>query len=239
MAYNRRAAPRAPTIKPELEEILKRYDIDPQADCWDCHGTLVVYHRALERVAAKQDIVFDVPSVLIAERDAAVLLVTGTTSDSRREWSIGEADMSNNYKVGGKQAAYPFAMAEKRAKDRVILKLIGLSGDVYSEEEADEFKESRPRFQPERADNGGVVEESPAVPRESSQIEKLEEIIQVAMIAAKSEEELENVWREFAGELQAISKAEPELHKKLVARFKAQRVTITKLRRPEDQNAAA
>jgi hypothetical protein len=35
-------------------------------------------------------------------------------------------------------------MAEKRAKDRVILKLIELHGLVYSEEEADEFKNSRP-----------------------------------------------------------------------------------------------
>ena len=40
---------------------------------------------------------------------------------------------------------YPVAMAEKRAKDRVILKLAGLSGHVYSEEEADEFKESAPK----------------------------------------------------------------------------------------------
>ena len=39
-------------------------------------------------------------------------------------------------------------MAEKRAKDRVILKLIGLSGDVYSEEEADDFKQSRPNMGP-------------------------------------------------------------------------------------------
>ena len=30
-------------------------------------------------------------------------------------------------------------MAEKRAKDRVILKLLNLSGDVYSQDEADEF----------------------------------------------------------------------------------------------------
>ena len=30
-------------------------------------------------------------------------------------------------------------MAEKRAKDRVILKLVGLHGDVYSEDEADDF----------------------------------------------------------------------------------------------------
>jgi hypothetical protein len=46
--------------------------------------------------------------------------------------------------VSGKQAAYVYAMAEKRAKDRVILKLIELHGLVYSEEEADEFKQSRP-----------------------------------------------------------------------------------------------
>jgi hypothetical protein len=35
-------------------------------------------------------------------------------------------------------------MAEKRAKDRVILKLVELHGLVYSEEEADEFKDARP-----------------------------------------------------------------------------------------------
>jgi hypothetical protein len=46
--------------------------------------------------------------------------------------------------VSGKMAAYPFAMAEKRAKDRVILKLIALHGLVYSEEEADDFKASAP-----------------------------------------------------------------------------------------------
>jgi hypothetical protein len=61
----------------------------------------------------------------------------------RMEWSIGEALIGTNYRVSGKQAAYVYAMAEKRAKDRVILKLIELHGLVYSEEEADEFKHSR------------------------------------------------------------------------------------------------
>lgn len=36
-------------------------------------------------------------------------------------------------------------MAEKRAKDRVILKLVGLHGDVYSQSEADEFQEEQPK----------------------------------------------------------------------------------------------
>jgi hypothetical protein len=35
-------------------------------------------------------------------------------------------------------------MAEKRAIDRVALKLLGLHGEVYSEEEADEIKASKP-----------------------------------------------------------------------------------------------
>ncbi len=49
-----------------------------------------------------------------------------------------------NYRVSGKQAAYVYAMAEKRGKDRVILKLIELHGLVYSEEEADEFRNGEP-----------------------------------------------------------------------------------------------
>jgi hypothetical protein len=56
------------------------------------------------------------------------------------EWSIGEALVNANYRVSGKQAPYVYAMAEKRAKDRVIIKLCGLHG-LYSEDEADEFKE--------------------------------------------------------------------------------------------------
>ena len=64
--------------------------------------------------------------------------MTGKKGDASA-WSFGEAMPSNN------KNAYPFAMAEKRAKDRVILKLIGLSGDAYSEDEADDFKEAKPK----------------------------------------------------------------------------------------------
>ena len=39
-------------------------------------------------------------------------------------------------------------MAEKRAKDRVILKLAGIHGYIYSEEEADEFKEKKVAAEP-------------------------------------------------------------------------------------------
>ena len=46
-------------------------------------------------------------------------------------------------------------MAEKRAKDRVVLKLVDLSGDFYSEDEADDFKDAKPQgevYEPEMID---------------------------------------------------------------------------------------
>jgi hypothetical protein len=42
------------------------------------------------------------------------------------------------------KALEPIAMAEKRSKDRVILKLLAVHGDLYSEEEADDFKRQNP-----------------------------------------------------------------------------------------------
>jgi hypothetical protein len=65
------------------------------------------------------------------------------TLGEAQEWSIGEARIGLNYQVSGKQAGYPYAMAEKRGKDRVILKLAKLHG-AYSEDEADDFKQQAP-----------------------------------------------------------------------------------------------
>lgn len=124
---------------PHILEILKRYEIDAREALWDCHGTWVMYHRHCEIIGAKAGVKYAEPKVLVAERDAAAVLVVGSMGD-RSEWSIGEAAVGLNYTVKPKQPGYPFAMAEKRAKDRVILKLVGLSGFVYSEEEADDFK---------------------------------------------------------------------------------------------------
>lgn len=118
-----------------LLEILTKYGERPEDALWDCHGTWVAYHKAIERIAAKAGVSFDMPEVIQADSAAkvAVIVVRGFLGD-RSEWSFGEAAPSNN------KNSYPFAMAEKRAKDRVVLKLIGLHGLVYSEEESDDFK---------------------------------------------------------------------------------------------------
>jgi hypothetical protein len=126
-----------------IAEILDRYGEDPRTATWRVQGSVVIYHKALERIAAQAQIAFDRPETIRAERDEAVILVSGRLGD-KSEWSYGEALVGVNYRVSGKQAAYVYAMAEKRAKDRVILKLIGLHGMLYSEEEADAFKADRP-----------------------------------------------------------------------------------------------
>lgn len=124
-----------------IRDILQRYDERPgEGTTWKVQSATVITHKALERIAAKAGIKYDLPTIIRAERDEAVIMVSGTLGD-RAEWSIGEALVNVNYRVTGKQAGYVYAMAEKRAKDRVILKLVGLHGLLYSEEEADEFKD--------------------------------------------------------------------------------------------------
>jgi hypothetical protein len=124
----------------KLSKLIKEAGLTEKQATWDCHGTPVVLHKACEKIAAMHDIVFDEPKVLEsnAEKKICVVMVTGHKKD-KSEWSIGEAAPYNN------KNTYPFAMAEKRAKDRVILKLMGLHGDVYSQSEADEFQEAQPK----------------------------------------------------------------------------------------------
>jgi hypothetical protein len=125
----------AKKLDPHLLEILTTYGEKPEDALWDCHGTWVAYHKAIERIAAKASIVFDMPQIIEARSaDKTVAIAVRGTMKDRAEWSFGEAAPANN------KNAYPYAMAEKRAKDRVVLKLIGLHGLVYSEEESDDFK---------------------------------------------------------------------------------------------------
>ena len=126
-------------IPNHIKQLIDKHGLDREA-VWDCHGTPVLLHRACEEIAAKLDIRFEEPKIIHCDavKKECVLLLKGSImreEEEIAEWSFGEA-MGYNLKNN-----YPFAMAEKRAKDRVILKLAGLHG-VYSEEEADVFTES-------------------------------------------------------------------------------------------------
>jgi len=143
----------------QIRALLAQYGEDFDAACWRVQGNAVIYHDALERIAVQAGVAFDPPVIIRAEAEEAVILVTGRLGE-RVEWSIGEARLGVNYRVSGKQPAYVYAMSEKRGRDRVILKLVGLHGLLYSEEEADEFKDTRPTvYDPA---TGGQAEAKPA-----------------------------------------------------------------------------
>lgn len=136
-------------IPAHIEKIAKENEI-PGSAFWDCHGTWVCRHHALEEAAARRGVTWDKPQILESDSGKAVaILATGTLGDLT-EWSVGEASPKNN------KNAYPWAMAEKRAKDRVILKLLGFSGHVYSEEEADDFKDAKPKDEEKPTPRGEV-----------------------------------------------------------------------------------
>src|SRR5215203_238228 len=164
------------TTDKKISEVLARFGEPMAGNVWRVQGTAVIYHKTLERIAAQANVVFDEPKIIRAERDEAVIQVSGRMGE-RVEWSIGEALIGTNYRVSGKQAAYVYAMAEKRAKDRVILKLIELHGLVYSEEEADEFKAGRP------AEREATALEA----RVEAAVEPASETTRVELIEAESE----------------------------------------------------
>jgi|TARA_R110002020_G_scaffold110911_1_gene256197 hypothetical protein len=160
-------------VPEKVADTLKEIGMTPSQAGWNCHGTYVLLHKALEKVAVHRKIVFKEPTILECNSDKKVvsLLVTGNMGD-KSEWSIGEASPSNN------KNSYPYAMAEKRAKDRVILKLVGLHGDVYAEDEADAFKEERPAdIKGGTIDNGSEeTKEDPPKDDPPKEIMKIKEV---------------------------------------------------------------
>lgn len=96
---------------------------EPRSKKW------IIKHSACEKIANKEGIIIDPPQILNSEQSFVRMVVSGKLGD-KMEWTIGEADTKNS--VG----FYQGMIAEKRGKDRVILKLIEASeNQIYSSEE--------------------------------------------------------------------------------------------------------
>jgi hypothetical protein len=126
----------------EIRDFMEKHSIDSD-EIWEVHGnSWCIKHKALERAGAAAGIVWDRPAMIETDSAAGVvsICVFGKLGD-RVEWSIGEAAPKNN------KNAYPYAMAEKRGKDRCILKLLNTHGYLYSEAEfeADEKPATLPK----------------------------------------------------------------------------------------------
>ena len=97
----------------------------------------IISHKGCMVIADQERIIFSKPEYIKNEPDAIVMfgtaLITDEDGNSKEAWTHGEANHKNCY------VPYPFAMAEKRLKDRLTLMIISAYGEVYSEIEADEF----------------------------------------------------------------------------------------------------
>lgn len=120
-------------VPKKVLELIEKIGLTQQQAMWNCHGTWVMFHNVCEKLAAHMKVKFEKPELVFCDvsKNQVVVLVTGHCNDIT-EWSYGEATPQNN------KNNYPFAMAEKRAKDRVILKLLGFHGDIYTDSEVDE-----------------------------------------------------------------------------------------------------
>ena len=136
---------RTKKLDPIVKEVLDRYGVDPKLALWDCHGTWIIYHKYVEFIGMSAGVVLDTPEIIHSDPASkhVVILVSGGINAGKlpKAWSFGEAAPYNN------KNSYPFAMAEKRAKDRVILKLVGLAGHVYTDEDVADIKGGKPVFE--------------------------------------------------------------------------------------------
>src|SRR5690242_189547 len=87
-----RGSDMAGSLPPELLAFMQQYGVESH-EIWEVrNGAYAIKHKALERVAAQQQITFDPPSVIEGRAidKIATICVSGRMGD-RCEWSIGEA----------------------------------------------------------------------------------------------------------------------------------------------------
>jgi len=121
----------------KIKELAQKYDLSKD-DFWELkRGTKsmwIITHDACEKIAAKENIQFGAPTIY-RDSNQDVAIVGDAKRGNKIIWSTGEASPKNC------KAPYMFAMAEKRLKDRLVLKLIdAYQYSIYSDSEADNFK---------------------------------------------------------------------------------------------------
>ena len=134
-----------------LAEIKEKYSLTKD-DFWEMKrgnkSMWILTHDACEKIAYKEGIIFDMPNYkLSCTQPPNVVLYGSAKLGDRTEWSNGEANPTNC------KMPYMNAMAEKRLKDRLTLKLINAyEYQIYSEIEADAFeKPAEPKTAPRPA----------------------------------------------------------------------------------------
>lgn len=121
-----------------IENFKHKYKLEA-GDFWELtqkKGTWVINHKACEKIAYIEGYTW-VLEVLNFSPDIVIKCTMQTADKTISMQSLGEATPKNTFNQ------YPYAMAEKRAVDRCILKLANAYGYIYSEDESKEFEQER------------------------------------------------------------------------------------------------
>ena len=172
-------------------------------------NVLIVKHKALEKISAHLGMWFDPPKIIESDTEKKVvsLVVQGYIDDGKGKntaWSIGEVS-PDNYKTYAKQSTYPFAMAEKRAIDRVILKLLGVHGDFYSQAEIDEAENP----------NKGTSDKS-----DPKMVAMIKDMFLTFLKVQKTREELVAYWKGNPEPLRQLKEMSEVVHKEVEDAFR-------------------
>ena len=133
-----------------IKDLAKKHNFKKDVDYWQHKqsGQWILKHDSVEKIANAEDIrIQKIESLYQSETSCRFLITMGKWVDGSCEEVIittGEADKSNCTN------AYLAAMAEKRGKDRAILKLINAyEYGIYSDVEADDFKKPAEEYRTE------------------------------------------------------------------------------------------
>lgn len=180
-------SPKYEQSKKKALEIIEKYDNINEGDFWILmnltkkkdkmmYTGLIISHNGCLKIneAQPKEKKFKPSSVLEVDKNGYGNSLVFTYSDSEQGvYEVGEASAINC------KNAYPYAMAFKRLFDRVVLKLCGLAFDgVYSDSEADEFKE------PDPVDDSMAKEEAAADKKMEKLVSKTEALTLDGMINA-------------------------------------------------------
>jgi len=123
-----------------MKDLAKKYNLTKN-DYWQESRSqkYIITHDACQKIGDMEGIIFGPPQILNSEQSFVRMVISAKKGEVLM-WSIGEADTKNCKNL------YFGAMAEKRGKDRVILKLINAyEYGIYSDVEADDFK--KPKYE--------------------------------------------------------------------------------------------
>ena len=145
-----------PKVTADIKDLLKKHNLKKE-DVWDCHGTWVLYHKSIERIQLNEKIVIvDLTVEYIDLALSSCVVKCTAVKDGIKVITFGECTPKNN------RNSYPVAMAEKRAIDRAVLKLTGMHGDFYSEDEMN-IPQTKTNAKSNNGDNAGASGLPPAI----------------------------------------------------------------------------